>query len=196
VVRFANGEHQPFMNLSDGQRCMLAVVGDLAQKAATLNPHLGEGVLVQTPGVVLIDELDLHLHPTWQRHVIEDLRATFPRIQFVCTTHSPFLIQSLRSGDELVMLDGQPTAQLADLSIEEIARGIQGVQDTRVGARYAEMKTVAKHYLETLEEATTAPAEKLADYKQRLADDIAPYADNPAFQAFLEMKRAARLGGE
>jgi len=194
VVRFEDGRRQPFMNLSDGQRCMLALVGDIAQKAATLNPHLAERVLVETPGLVLIDELDLHLHPTWQRHVIEDLRTTFPRIQFICTTHSPFLIQSLRSGEELVMLDGQPTAQLADLSVEEIARGIQGVEDTSVSARYSEMKQVAKHYLEELEEAALAPTEKLARYKQNLAESIAPYADNPAFQAFLEMKRAARLG--
>lgn len=193
IVRFERGEQQPFMNLSDGQRCMLALVGDLAQKAATLNPHLGERVLAETPGLVLVDELDLHLHPTWQRHVVEDLRTTFPRLQFICTTHSPFLIQSLRSGEELVMLDGQPTAQLSDLSVEEIARGIQGVSDTSVSRRYAEMKRVARDYLEMLEEAAVAPEEKLASYKQRLAEGIAPYADNPAFQAFLEMKRAAKL---
>jgi predicted ATP-binding protein involved in virulence len=194
VVRFDDDEQQPFTNLSDGQRCMLAVVGDIAQKAATLNPRLNGSVLGETPGVVLIDELDLHLHPKWQRHVIEDLRTTFPRIQFFCTTHSPFLIQSLRSGEELVMLDGQPTAQVADLSVEEIARGIQGVPDTSVSARYDEMKAAARHYLETLEEAAGAPAEKLENYKAQLASAVAPYADNPAFQAFLEMKRAAKLG--
>ncbi len=194
VVRFDGGETQPFTNLSDGQRCMLAVVGDIAQKAATLNPHLNGKVLAETPGVVLVDELDLHLHPTWQRHVVEDLRTTFPRLQFVCTTHSPFLIQSLRSGEELVMLDGQPTAQLGSLSIEDIARGIQGVANPSVGVRYEEMKAVARHYLETLDEATTAPRVKLAAFKERLARDVAPYADNPAFQAFLEMKRVAKLG--
>jgi len=91
------------------------------------------------------------------------------------------------------MLDGQPTAQLSDLSVEEIARGIQGVSDTSVSRRYAEMKRVARDYLEMLEEAAVAPEEKLASYKQRLAEGIAPYADNPAFQAFLEMKRAAKL---
>lgn len=195
IVRFQSGERQPFGNLSDGQRCMLAVVGDIAQKAATLNPHLNGRVLAETPGIVLIDELDLHLHPKWQRDVIEGLRETFPRLQFFCTTHSPFLIQSLRSGEELVMLDGQPTAQVADLSVEEIARGIQGVPDTSVSARYLQMKGVARHYLEELERAARAPAQQLAEYKERLAQDIAPYADNPAFQAFLEMKRAAKLGG-
>jgi hypothetical protein len=92
------------------------------------------------------------------------------------------------------MLDGQPTARLADLSIEEIARGIQGVPDTHVSERYEEMKGVARDYLQTLEVAAKAPVEKLAAYKVQLAASIAPYADDPAFQAFLELKRAAKLG--
>ncbi len=194
IVKFKNGERQPFNNLSDGQRCMLALVGDLARKAATLNPHLGENVLAETPGVVLIDELDLHLHPKWQRRVIEDLRTVFASVQFICTTHSPFLIQSLRSGEELVMLDGQPTANLSDLSLNEIARGIQGVERPDVSARYETMTQTATAYLETLEEAAGAPEEKLGHYRTKLAESIAPYADNPAFQAFLEMKRVAMLG--
>lgn len=107
IVEMGAQGKQPFNNLSDGQRCMLAMIGDIAQKAATLNPHLGAQTLEQTPGVVLIDELDLHLHPKWQRHVIEGLRTTFPKIQFIATTHSPFLIQSLRSGEELLALDGR-----------------------------------------------------------------------------------------
>ena len=195
VLRFSNGEQQPFMNLSDGQRAMLAVVGDLAQKAATLNPHLGADVLQQTEGLVLIDELDLHLHPTWQRHVIEDLRNTFPRVQFICTTHSPFLIQSLRSGEELLMLEGQPTARLGDLSIAEIAEGLQGVPDTSVSARHAEMKEKAKSYLQVLEDSTLSPTAKSDALKHQLSETISPFADNPAFQALLELERVARLGG-
>jgi predicted ATP-binding protein involved in virulence len=185
---------QPFSNLSDGQRCMLAMVGDVAQKAATLNPHYGGEVLQRTRGVVLIDELDLHLHPRWQRRIIEDMRRVFPKIQFICTTHSPFLIQSLRSGEELIMLDGQPTANVANLPVEEIAQGIMGISNPQVSQRYEEMKGAARHYLEELEAAAKAPEEKLAEYKERLGEAIAPYADNPAFQAFLEMKRAAELG--
>lgn len=195
ILRFADGDQQPFMNLSDGQRAMLAVVGDLAQKAATLNPHLGADVLRETEGVVMIDELDLHLHPTWQRHVIEDLRTIFPKIQFICTTHSPFLIQSLRSGEELLMLEGQPTAKLGDLSIAEIAEGIQGVPDTSVSARYAEMKDTAKNYLQLLEDTTLSPADKSDAFKDQLPETISPFADNPAFQALLELQRAACKGG-
>lgn len=194
VVVVFSEDTQPFSNLSDGQRCMLAMVGDIAQKAAKLNPHLGAKALQETPGVVLIDELDLHIHPRWQRNLIEDLRRAFPEIQFICTTHSPFLIQSLRSGEELIMLDGQPTAELGNMSIEEISQAIQQVRQTQVSERYAAMTEAAKSYLEMLEQAAMAPEEKLADYKHQLAESLKPYADNPAFQAFLEMKRVAKLG--
>lgn len=195
IVEFGTQGRQPFSNLSDGQRTLLAMVGDIAQKAATLNPLLEDRALLETPGVVLIDELDLHLHPVWQRRVIEDLRRIFPLIQFFATTHSPFLIQSLRSGEELLMLDGYPTAQLANKSLEDIAEGIMGVINPDVSSRYEKMQRTALHYFETLDQASLAPKEKLAKFQEDLAKAIAPYADNPAFQAFLEMKRAAKLGG-
>lgn len=194
IVLFTDGTRHPFNVLSDGQRTMLALFGDLARKAATLNPHLGAKALQKTPGVVLIDELDLHLHPRWQRRVVEDLRRMFPAVQFVCTTHSPFLIQSLRSGEELLMLDGQPAAQLANKRLADIAEGIQGVERADVSERYAEMKSAAKGYLRLLDEAADSPKEKLAAYREQLANEVAAYADNPAFQAILEMKRAAKLG--
>ena len=187
-------DFQMFSNLSAGQRLLLTQIGDLARRVITLNPHLGRDVLQQTPGIVMIDELDLHLHPKWQRRIIEDLRRIFPKVQFIVTTHSPFLIQSLRSGEELVMLDGQPTAELANKSLEEIATGIMEVPNPQVSARYESMKEAARDYLEILEEAKSAPKDKLEHYKARLSEDIVPYADNPAFQAFLEMKRAAKIG--
>ena len=92
------------------------------------------------------------------------------------------------------MLGGQPTAQLGDLSIDTIARGIQGVHNPEVSARYESMRADAKDFLQTLDEAMKAPSDKLDEYRTRLADRISPYADNPAFQAFLELKRAAKLG--
>lgn len=184
----------PFGVLSDGQRNIVAMVGDLAFKAAQLNPHLGPGVLTKTPGVVLIDELDLHLHPHWQRHVAEDLRRTFPALQFIVTTHSPFIVQSARAG-EIVSLDTQTVDQTGNLGIEEISRGLMQVERPDVSSRYEEMVTAAKQYLVTLDEAAKAPDDKLREYIQKLSEGVAPYADNPAFQAFLEMKREAKLGG-
>jgi predicted ATP-binding protein involved in virulence len=116
IVLSINGNEQPFYNLSAGQRMMLAMVADIAIKAVTLNSYLfgytepGRDdpmqVLRQTPGVVLIDELDVHLHPKWQRRVATNLKATFPSIQFVCTSHSPQVIGEVNP-DEIRLLDEQ-----------------------------------------------------------------------------------------
>ncbi|MEP7126894.1 MAG: AAA family ATPase [Byssovorax sp.] len=183
----------PFYSLSDGQRVMAAMVADLAIKSVLLNPHLGKESALRSPGVVLIDELDLHLHPKWQRHVVEDLRRTFPAIQFVATTHSPFIVQTLRPG-ELVPLDGQPLVdEYGKLGIESIAK-LMGVERPDASPRYQDMVESARDYLVTLEEAALAPEEKLAAYEEALAAKRAPYADNPAFQAFLELKHEVKLG--
>jgi predicted ATP-binding protein involved in virulence len=85
----------PFGLLSDGYKTMLSMVTDIAYRMATLNPQLFENALTETPGVVLIDEIDMHLHPKWQRHVVEDLRNIFPKIQFIMTTHSEHVITNV-----------------------------------------------------------------------------------------------------
>ena len=193
IVLNINGKEVPFYSLSDGQRSMLSMVADIAIKTALLNPHLGEECAKETPGVVLIDELDLHLHPNWQRQVVEHLRSAFPRMQFVATTHSPFIVQTLRPG-ELVSLDNQPIPDTGNLGIEGISSGLMGVKRIDISPRYQQMKSVARNYLLELEEADKTPDEKLAAFEARLGEKIAPYADNPAFQAFLELKKEARIG--
>lgn len=103
-ITLEDGTRLPYGLLSDGYRNILGMVGDIAFRMATLNPFLEEHVIRKTPGVVLIDEIDLHLHPEWQRKVVGDLKRVFPNIQFIATTHSPFIIQSLEEG-ELRSLD-------------------------------------------------------------------------------------------
>ena len=192
LVVSKRGQQLDLTQLSDGERSLLAMMIDLCRRLSLANPELNDPL--QGAGVVLIDEVELHLHPQWQREVVEKLRLTFPRIQFILTTHSPFVMQSVHSGEELILLDGQPLAELENKGVEEIARALMGVDRPDVSERYEAMKTAAKSYLEILNEAAGAPADKLAQFKERLADAIAPYADNAAFQAFLEMKRAAKLG--
>ena len=82
--------------LSDGIRNMLAMVGDIAYRCFKLNAHLGEAAPLRTHGVVLIDEVDMHLHPGWQQTVLTDLTAAFPNLQFIVTTHSPQVLSSIR----------------------------------------------------------------------------------------------------
>jgi predicted ATP-binding protein involved in virulence len=79
--------------LSDGEKCLLALVGDLARRLDIANPTLPDPLTGS--GVVLIDEVDLHLHPGWQRMIVPTLRDTFPGCQFLLTTHSPQIIAHL-----------------------------------------------------------------------------------------------------
>lgn len=81
--------------LSDGIRNMLALVGDIAYRCYKLNAHHGEQAALLTHGIVMIDEIDMHLHPEWQQTVLPDLQCAFPNIQFIVTTHSPQVLSSI-----------------------------------------------------------------------------------------------------
>ena len=85
-----NGEELRVDQLSDGEKCTLAMVGDLARRMAIANPARPDPLASE--GVVLIDEVDLHLHPGWQRHVVSALEETFPNCQFLVSTHSPQIV--------------------------------------------------------------------------------------------------------
>ena len=108
VVAIADHGPLPFQHLSDGQRLTIAMIGDIAQKAVRLNPQFGQEVLTKTPGIVLIDELDLHLHPKWQRRIAGDLMRIFPSLQFFATTHSPQIIGELQPKQCLNLCSGTP----------------------------------------------------------------------------------------
>jgi predicted ATP-binding protein involved in virulence len=81
--------------LSDGEKCTLALIGDIARRLALANPHSENSN--NGSGIVLIDEIELHMHPTWQRRIPKALADVFPNIQFIITTHSP---QILGEADE------------------------------------------------------------------------------------------------
>ncbi|NEP09368.1 MAG: AAA family ATPase [Symploca sp. SIO2C1] len=80
--------------LSDGEKCLLAMVGDIARRLAIANPSLENPL--HGSGVVLIDEIELHLHPSWQRRIISSLTDTFPNCQFIVTTHSPQVVSHVK----------------------------------------------------------------------------------------------------
>ena len=86
----------PVSSLSDGIRNMIGLLADIAYRAVRLNPHLEENAVIHTPGMVLIDEVDMHLHPEWQQMVLQDLTRAFPGIQFIVTTHSPQIISTVK----------------------------------------------------------------------------------------------------
>jgi predicted ATP-binding protein involved in virulence len=88
MVVLKNDQELSFESLSDGEKCFLAMVGDIARRLAIANPDINKNPL-DGEGLILIDEIELHLHPEWQRRVIPSLVKTFPNCQFIFTTHSP-----------------------------------------------------------------------------------------------------------
>ena len=119
--------------LSDGYRTSLGVVMDLASRMAEANPHMGVNAL-ESAGVVLIDEIDMHLHPEWQQHIIQDLQRTFPNLQFICTTHSPQLLSTIPK-ESILLIDEDhqvrsPAQQTRGIPSNEILSRVMDVDPT------------------------------------------------------------------
>lgn len=190
MIERSNGERHPVWRLSDGYRSVLALVGELAWRASVLNPGFGSEATSEVDGIVLIDEIDLHLHPTWQRRVVTDLRRAFPRVQFIATTHSPFVVQSMQS-NEVINLDRSSSLDYQRSSLEDIAEvemGVEGVQRSRV---FQEKVAAAREYLRALEQRPEDAA-GLAALKSRLDDLQARFGADPVYVASLLQKRAAK----
>jgi predicted ATP-binding protein involved in virulence len=87
--------------LSDGERSVLVLILDIARRLTQANPTLDDPMR-EAEAVILIDEIDLHLHPQWQRKIVGDLTGTFPNCQFIVTTHSPQIISETQP-DQLIL---------------------------------------------------------------------------------------------
>jgi predicted ATP-binding protein involved in virulence len=101
-----NNQDFKLEQLSDGEKMLLMLVTDLARRLAIANPGLGVNAL-EGEGIVLIDEIDLHLHPQWQRIVIPSLTRTFPNCQFIVTTHSPQVLSNVKRENVFILEDYQ-----------------------------------------------------------------------------------------
>ena len=107
MVHFEDGHAAPWSELSDGYHVFIALVADIARRAVMLNEIDGAEAPARVEGVVLIDELDLHLHPRWQRVALPSLRSAFPRLQLVVTTHSPQVLSSAENRQVRRLVDGR-----------------------------------------------------------------------------------------
>lgn len=97
-----NGENLLIKQLSDGERGLFCLVMELSKRLSQANPLL-DNPNKEGKAIVLIDELDLHLHPQWQRTIVENLTKTFPKCQFIATTHSPQIIPSVEPENILLI---------------------------------------------------------------------------------------------
>lgn len=176
-------ERHHYSYMSDGLKSMINIVSEIAYRCIELNGFLGNNAVLLTPGVVLIDEVDLYLHPLWQKTILRDLMLAFPEIQFIVTTHSPFIVQSLREGelisfDDVSFGEGVPDKE----SLEDIASSRMGMVNEIRSKRYNEMVEVATQYFKDLDEGD---ASKAAVLKERLTEIEAEFSDEPAYLALI-----------
>lgn len=109
--------------LSDGIRGVLAMVGDIAYRCIKLNPHLSLNAAKESHGIVMIDEVEMHLHPAWQQTILGNLTKAFPKIQFIVTTHSPQVISTVPSRQIRILDEGR---------VYSAEAGTQGAESSRI----------------------------------------------------------------
>lgn len=112
-----------YWQLSEGIRSVLGMVMDIAYRCCILNSHLGENAIKETEGIVLIDEVDMHLHPEWQQVILRDLRKAFPNLQFIVTTHSPQVLTTVPA--ECIRI-------IREQKIESTPAGTKGAESSRL----------------------------------------------------------------
>ncbi|MBD1927298.1 AAA family ATPase [Trichocoleus sp. FACHB-90] len=159
--------------LSDGEKCLLAMVGDLARRLAIANPGLPNPL--QGEGVVLIDEIELHLHPKWQREIIPALTRTFPNCQFIVTTHSPQVISEVKPNG-IYILEATSEGVVAKRPESSYGRDSNRILEDLMGvpARPQEFKDDLLELFRLIDKGDLDGARQL---RQQIADEIG--ADEP-----------------
>lgn len=125
--------------LSSGFQSLIIIASEIAFRMALLNPHLRESVLTGTPGVVLIDEIDMHLHPRWQWTILPALRKVFPQIQFIAATHAPILFASIQDA-WLIDVESEPVKYSTSHFGLDVNEALSTYQDTT--EYYPEIKSI------------------------------------------------------
>lgn len=147
-----NLHRHPFHELSDGYRNTLSMIADIAYRMAVLNPQYLGDVTKKTSGVVLIDEIDLHLHPKWQKSILKTLLTVFPKVQFIVTTHSPSIISTAKA-EQLLILDENGVSSFGEnvygKDSNSVLTEIMGTTDRPDDV--AQMFREFDHYMEQLE---------------------------------------------
>ena len=136
-------ENLSLNQLSGGYRIVLALAADLARRMAQGNPHLDDPL--QSEAIVLIDEIELHLHPAWQQRILNDLMRTFPNAQFIISTHSPQVLTTIepqcivelyRDGDNI--LAGAPAGATYGAEAGDVLAAVMHVSERPPNNKFTE----------------------------------------------------------
>jgi predicted ATP-binding protein involved in virulence len=175
--------------LSDGEKCLMALVGDLSRRLAIANPERKNPL--EGEGIVLIDEIDLHLHPVWQRMVIPKLLSVFTNCQFLITTHSPHVITHVRPASLFLLsmtekgLKMERAAASYGRTVERILADLMGVENTRP-------KEVGEAFRETYNLIDRARLDDAKAAIARLESEIG--SDSELVKANVLIKRKELIG--
>jgi predicted ATP-binding protein involved in virulence len=159
----------PVRQLSDGERGTLALVLDLTRRLSQANTQLADPA-AQASAVVLIDEIDLHLHPKWQRQIVHNLTTAFPRCQFIATTHSPQVIGEVEHHRIQIISDGKVYSPTHSY----------GVDSSRLLEEVMGSNSRTEEALTIIANASEAIGRQQFDRARRLVDDLERITDNPS----------------
>jgi predicted ATP-binding protein involved in virulence len=173
--------------LSQGEKSMMALVGDIARRLAMMNPALDTPL--EGYGIVMIDEIDLHLHPNWQRAIVGNLNRTFPNCQFILTTHSPIIISESPNLLCYTLNDGQlhKLENLYGMDVNQVL-----LQDMDASIRNTDIQQAFDTLRDTLQDGELATAKiLLAELEQKIAIDNLELGKARLLIKRLEAQRAA-----
>ena len=179
----------PLNQMSDGYKGTISLIADIAYRMAILNPGFSDNVINETQGVILIDEVDLHLHPAWQQRIINDLTSIFPKVQFIVSTHASAVINSVKSENLLILKNQQvyqSDNQVYGKDVKSVLNEIMGVSE-----RPPEIKKLFSEFYEKLNDKDFDEAEKILDQ----LDKIREYHDPELAGARVKLK-LERIRGE
>ena len=177
-----------FMSLSmmsTGYKTIISMVADTAFRMALLNPQLGNLVLIKTPGIVIVDEIDLHLHPKYQRIIIDKLKDLFPEVQFVLSTSSPLIINTVKNSSVLILKDNtilQTDNQTYGRDSDTILREVFGIS-----SRPDYINKMFKEFYDKLDKRDFHGAEEVIEALERLIGDNDPQLSD--IRMSLELER-------
>lgn len=159
----------PINQLSDGYKSTISLVADIAYRMAVLNPQLLGDVCLQTDGIVLIDEVDLHLHPARQQQILKDLSTIFPKVQFIVTTHAPAVISSAEQENVRVLNNWEVDLPAA----ETFGRDTNGILRSVMGVSERQPKTMDQFscFYKSIDENDLENAEKVLSELEKLYPD-------------------------
>ncbi|MBX8555256.1 AAA family ATPase [Pseudomonas cichorii] len=184
LIDMGPGKTVPFHDLSDGQRSLIALIADIARRMCILNPQMGKDVLENTNGIVIIDELDIHLHPAWQRNIAPTLKKAFPKVQFIATSHSPQIIGSLQPEEVILLHNGKASNPRTTYGMDSssVLEEIMGVTQ-----RAPEIEKLLNQLFSTLEDNNLEQAKQQLKELKALSPDLPEYARAQALITRKEM---------